>query len=660
MHAMPDRRGSREVYRAMAAIGGALGALPLLAPARTLATRLFPVPELPGIERVTLDVKQATYFETAVLVLCVPAAAIFFGRILPAFLESRGVSALRAHLPGVGFATSLLLWRAGSPARVALAAGLGLAALVVCASFFRRPRILVPLVLLAVFVAGLVAYYRPAGRVDLFEDGLILFGANSLSAGGRPYLDVYPVHGWGADGGLNAVFFRYAEHDLQAFRLLRAVMTALALACLAAASILFFKNLWWAALGFVSCLAFCPYLSERHMPALLAYCFLIRASRSDSSGNWVWAGVISAVTLFVTLDFGIMLIVAGAVGPAAISLLARESPLRAVPATLRFGVGALIGCLPFIVALSSQGAFGEFVRVSFVEIPSVITPTWGFPAGSFAQAAREGSLLACLDPFGSWLAPSLCVLFLVLVAGIVVLLFRAGDRVLDVTDRGAAICLLVAILALRGVLGRADPGHRMIYGVFAGLPAAWLLHRAWTAKSRFRPLVFGLTAAAFFFFLRPDRALSRELTSVAESENVRTQEARESVRVPGYGSAMLARDQASDVQNLRRVIDEVVPRGKTFFEFGNEPGLYFLLGRRPPVRYSHVPSYQTIEKQHEVIAALERERPPVAILSSGTERDSFDGVPNRDRAPLVQRFLDSHYRVVGKVGRRTLGVWKNP
>lgn len=78
----------------------------------------------------------------------------------------------------------------------------------------------------------------------------------------------------------------------------------------------------------------------------------------------------------------------------------------------------------------------------------------------------------------------------------------------------------------------------------------------------------------------------------------------------------------------------------------------------PPVLYSSVPSHETAEKQREVIAALERERPPVAILSSGTPSDVFDSVPNRDRAPLVARFLDTHYRVVGKVGRRTVGVWK--
>src|SRR5687767_5710666 len=95
------------IYRAVATAGGGLGVLPLLALARSLAMSLFEVPLLPGGQRLTRDVKEATYLEVAVLVVLVPAAAIFFGRILPAFLEERGFATVHAHLPGVGFAISL-------------------------------------------------------------------------------------------------------------------------------------------------------------------------------------------------------------------------------------------------------------------------------------------------------------------------------------------------------------------------------------------------------------------------------------------------------------------------------------------------------------------------------------------------------------------------
>jgi hypothetical protein len=652
--------GSSGSYRALAAIGGALGVLPLLDTARDLATDLFQIPDLAGAERLLRDVKQATYFEIAVLLLLAPASALFFGRVLPALLRARGVVSRRAELAGAAFGVSFLIWRTGASDKVSVVVGLALATTVIAAPALGRSRIVAPLALLAIFVAGLIAYYRPAKRLDLFEDGMILFGASSLADGARPYLDVYPVHGWGADGGLDAIVFRHVEHDLHAFQVIRAVMTALALTCLAAASLLFFNDLVWGAFGYLACLGFCPFVSERHIPGLLAYCLLIRASRDHRINDWIWAGVVSAVTLFETLDFGIIFVVAGAVGPVALRILRRESPVRALPAVLRFGGGLLLGAAPFVAILAARGSLGEFVSVSFREIPRMVSPAWNFPAVSFDKAMREGSILACLGRSDAEIAPSLCVLLFSLGAALVLLLLRSSDRVLDGPDRAAVIGLIVAVVALRGVLGRADLGHRMIYSVFAGLPAAWLLYRAWKTAMRFRSVVFAITAIAFVLLLRPDQALSRQITAVTAAPYVRRIDAAAGTRVPGYGPAMLARDQAADVEKLRRFVDEVVPAGETFFEFGNEPGLYFLLDRRPPVRYSHVPSYQTDEKQHEVIAALERERPPLAILSSGTPTDIFDSVSNRDRAPLVARFLDAHYRVVGKVGQRTLGVWKDP
>jgi hypothetical protein len=168
------------------------------------------------------------------------------------------------------------------------------------------------------------------------------------------------------------------------------------------------------------------------------------------------------------------------------------------------------------------------------------------------------------------------------------------------------------------------------------------------------------TAAAFFLLLRPDLAVSRVLRSIEDAEKIRRLDTVAATPFGGPASVILERHQAKDLETLRQLMDEVVPAGKTFFDFGNEPGLYFLLNRRPPVRYSHVPSYETGEKQREVIAALERERPPMAILSSGSPTDVFDSVPNRERAPLVARYLDTHYRVVGKVGPRTVAVWNGP
>jgi hypothetical protein len=328
-------------------------------------------------------------------------------------------------------------------------------------------------------------------------------------------------------------------------------------------------------------------------------------------------------------------------------------------ATIRFLAGFLAGCIPFAAFLATRGAFVEFLRVSFVDVPKTITPTWGLPAPSLAEGLRSGSLASLFDTASSREAPSLAVLLAALAVAVVLLLFRRAENLCEPIDRSAVLTVVVAMLALRGALGRADVGHRMLYGIFAGLPAAWLFYRAFRIRSRLRPFVAGASAVACFLLLRPDRAVGRELRTLEASVGARRLDLLASRPFGGSAFAVLERAQANDLEDLRRSIDGLVPPQKTFFDFGNEPALYFLLDRRPPVRYSCVPAYQTVEKQREVIAALERARPPVAILASGTGRDSFDGVSNRERAPLVARYLDRNYEAAGRVGSRSIALRKD-
>ncbi len=635
---------------------GALGALPFVAMARTVAETLYGVPSLPGAERLMSDVKQATYFEAAALLTVIPAAAFLFGRNLPVALERRGVPFGRSHFPSIGFGTSLLFWRGGLSPRAAVCLGLVFSAVIIAGPVLRGSRRFFAGAMFALFLGGIAVYYRPANRLDLFEDGQILFGASALSGGARPYFDVYPIHGWGADGGWVALFSGGARNSLENFRILRAVTTALALASLGAAAWLFFADGAWAVAGLIASLCFCPFLSERHMPALLALCLLIGAARSGTTAAWLFAGVFSALTFFSTLDFGVIFILGGAAAPLALKLMAGDAAKKVMVATTGFAAGIALGSAPLIALLAKRGAIGEFFRVSCLEIPSLIPPTWGVPAVSLTRVFGQSSLVESFKLAGTPETLALLTLLLVLASAAFVLLLRSGARPAEPPDRAATVCLLLAVLGLRGVLGRADPGHRMMYGVLAGLPAAWLLYRVSRVKAPRIRLAAGIFAAAgLCVSLRPDRVVIWQLQSLWNATAVRRAEERAAAFVPGFERSRLPREQVGDLAALREVIDGGVPPEKTFFDFGNEPGLYFLLQRKPPTRYSSVPCYETEKKQLEVIQALERERPPIAIVSSGTN-DGFDGVSNRDRAPLVARYLDEHYRTIGRVGSRTLAA----
>src|SRR5262249_6318605 len=243
------------------------------------------------------------------------------------------------------------------------------------------------------FSSGWTIHYQPGTPVDLFEDGQPLANAATYLQGGHPYLQTYPVHGWGADGGLDSLFFRVFGPSLQTFRVRRAIVTALALTALGLCSFSLFENLRWAAVALAACLCFCPFVSERQTLALLALALLLRAARRESRLLWLVAGMVSGAALFFSLDFGLIALSAGLCSGLALSVLWKEREQRPnLQPVFRFVSGILLGAVPFLALLAGEGALRAFFRISFCEIPALVSETWGLPAGSATRIARETPL----------------------------------------------------------------------------------------------------------------------------------------------------------------------------------------------------------------------------------------------------------------------------
>jgi hypothetical protein len=86
-----------------------------------------------------------------------------------------------------------------------------------------------------------------------------------------------------------------------------------------------------------------------------------------------------------------------------------------------------------------------------------------------------------------------------------------------------------------------------------------------------------------------------------------------------------------------------LPPNDTFFDFANAGLLYYLFDRETPIRHMSVPMYESERAQRDVIAALERRRPGAALIVFPSALSNIDDVPNRDRAPLVWQYLQTHY-----------------
>lgn len=500
-------------------------------------------------------------------------------------------------------------------------------------------------------------YYRPAGEVDLFEDGHSLGLAETYLHGGAPYVDTYPLHGWGVDGGVDSLAFRFAGPSLGTFRVRRAAVTVVAAAGLGAFSLAMLGTSAGGALALLVSLSLCPFLSERHALAFVSLAFLALGARRAKPWLWAAGGALAGWEVLFSLDLGVFLCGGALLGIVTLPFL-EDGPgrwIRGLRGGLWFLGGTLGAAAPFLLDLAWKGSLGAFARASFREIPSFIGDVWGLPAGSVAASLRAShSFRDCLLILtGGRSGPPWVFLMILLAIAGAVFLWRISDRAIEGVDRAVWIGFAFMVVSLRGALGRFDEGHLALYSVYSGPIAAWLLVRAARA-SRHRIVLLLLTGAFLLARVHPIGTIRAEVSAVALSAGDRAELAKRAAALRSGDPGEVPTGQAQAILAIKRFVDGRLKPRETFFDFSNEPALYFLLDRPMPTRYFAVPLYESSERQREVIDALEIQRPPLAILSGNTFGDAFDGVSNARRAPAVAAYLRAHYRPIALVAGRTL------
>jgi len=522
---------------------------------------------------------------------------------------------------------------------------------------FRSPALLRGALLIFAFAFSWRVHWLGSYPLDLFEEGTSLSYANEYRKGASPYIDTYPLHGWGADGGVDAITFSLVPATVHAARVRQTFWASLAFLCFGAVCVAVYRSAWWGAIAFLLTLSVRWLFHERQLLAVAALLLLVIAVQDN---RWVlaaFAGVLAGWATFHSLDFGLMIVVAGVSGLLLLTRL-RSQSRHSYPLLLSFTSGVILGGIPLLLVLALDGAVGEFAEISFREIPLWIDAAWGHPAGSAWEAllsVRSETDLVQLLAGRAGPMPSLFLIILLATCA-ASWLMRAADRQLTRVDTGFLICLLFACVAMRGVLGRADEEHLGRYGFFAGMTGVWLLRSAWRS-GRARGLLVLASGLLVFAGFHPARALEWQLATVENS--ARRDRAVPRAPIPRGGGMGYPAEQAAELQAVVGFLGANLGEGETFFDFSNEPALYFLTDRRMPTRFNGPAQYGSPAKQQEVIDALERTRPPLAILPFGA-LGALGGISNRDRAPDVARYLDEHYQVESVIAGRPIARRRRP
>jgi hypothetical protein len=156
----------------------------------------------------------------------------------------------------------------------------------------------------------------------------------------------------------------------------------------------------------------------------------------------------------------------------------------------------------------------------------------------------------------------------------------------------------------------------------------------------------------------PARLLIVFRNAIAYTERTTPPPSMVPLTVPRGGGIRVPRDAERNLRELVEFTDAHAPPDSTIFDLSNRPALYFFARRVNPTRFADVPPMATFED--EVLRDVQRNRPALVFLESGTWLDAIDKIPNSRRIPRVWAWVLENYPVRVEVAGSTIALPRAP
>ena len=599
------------------AIGAAIGALVVF----TFAPRfkwLFSVPRGGvGLVTVTQYPKSFDYF-VVVALMVIPAIAALAVGILTS--SSRRVGARPAPPPVVA-----------ARSRTTAVAG-GIVAFLIMAA----------------------AHDHPYAFMDMFHEGEHLAPAFVLRDGGRPYRDIFFLHGLAVDGGLDALTLGWPPSPLHVRRV-ETLLDALALAMLVpiaaelavtsggaiAASVI---GLCAVGAGLVPVF---PWF--RLAPLLVAAWGLLVHIRKRNRASLIAATLAATVGILWSLEVGLYTLAGTVAVLTGLCIIARRDFVRAV---VRYGAMALVA--PVAVLLLVRADVGQFARDSFVTIPSAIDAAWSLPARPLPTAAQFADWSAAWN----WIASENARYYLppVFFSFLVVVGVREAARHHRQVALRIFVVAALSLFVFRTAAGRCSWSHTRfavpLLGVafiaFIAEPA--IISMKQTGRWWRVVLLVLLLVPAWRYFEVSENVVSA--ATFVSGWRARLTPPPDLVPnpLPAARGLYTYPQDAADLAALGEFSATLVPPGP-MLDLSGERALYYLLGRRPAARCPDVAMLSAPRLTDEALRQMDRNPPKFVILEGLPVLGSLDGVSNRERIPAIFLWVEANYPARLRVGR---------
>ena len=484
-----------------------------------------------------------------------------------------------------------------------------------------------------VFVVMLFMHDHPYAEMDPFHEGEHLTPAFLLQSGAHPYRDVFFLHGFAVDGGLDALVLghppsprrvRRMQTLLDAATLALLVPIAAELAATSAGLIAaVFASLCAIAAGQLTVF---PYY--RLLPPLLAVLGLLRYARRGSRAWLLVAFVASTTGVLWSLDTGLYALAATAVTFVVLRLFRLESKPAPIVVVLAFAAIAI--AVPFAILIAARADVRQFAIDSFVIIPRSIDAIWSLPARTSFD----------LESARYYLPP---IIYGALLA-------------IGIRERRASVFIvaIASIVLFRTAAGRCGWSHTR-YGIplFGIAVVAFIIEPLLIARRRVEAAV-AIVAMVFLVEIWPNVATGATMLAKWHSR----QSHAGLVAYPfATGKGIYTYEQnAKDLAELNGFIESLGPKSAPILDVSNERALYYVLQRRPPVRCPDINMLSTPPLLAEAMAQLEANR-PVCVIVHGLEGVAkYDGLAYTTRVPALAAWIDATYPRRVQIGRFTVAT----
>jgi hypothetical protein len=491
-----------------------------------------------------------------------------------------------------------------------------------------------PVIAFIVFLAMFVIHDHPYAFMDMFHEGEHLSPASVMLDGGRPYGDIFFLHGFAADGGLDALVLG-SKPSPKRTRRMQTLLDAAALAMLVPIA----AELTSTTGGLIAAviLALCaigagevpvfPYY--RWLPLLIAVWALLAYAGARKRRYLFIAAIASSLGIVWSLDVGVCAVAATAI---VILIYTRRVTLVALAAI----------AAPLIVLLIARADLHHFFRDSFVIIPRSIDAIWSLPAKPLPSL----SLLIHPVELWDWLASESARYYLPPLFFGFLLAIAVRKR-----DMRMAIVAIFSVILFRTAAGRCSWSHTRFAIPLLGIAVVGVLFEPVLRRRMTVARGIGIAIAAVLAF----RYFEIADNVTAGAKLLAGWPARQ--RHEGLVSYPISRgrgiytypENASDLAALNDLAQRAGPG--PIFDLSGERALYYLLDRRPGTRCPDIAMLSNPELGAEALREL-NEHPPVFVVLEGIKiLGSLDGIANRDRVPPIAAWIDGQYPVRVRAGR---------